>query len=199
MAARFVNDPRLVLYRREGQTLPSALIAGALVKWRWAPIGPLEEGVSEESDDEWLARLAYAARAAFGPNLHSDKTAMSKFATEFRLKPMSREMIEYYSHCRLVGAQMPVCPPLGVLRIKDLSGDVWRPIKARKWRVMRYNRKVDRANELALAADDESGVSLGDAIDGLEKLGDVTEKSHTTYPRDMLEDYVYGLEDFKGV
>jgi len=119
MAARFVHDPRLSLYRLPGMDIPTAKLAHALANWRmitgdYVP----RESESEDVSDQWLARLAYASRAHQGSKPISDKVFVSKFARQYRLKPMSLEGIERYWNARLFAFDLPPCPPLGDLRLR---------------------------------------------------------------------------------
>lgn len=118
MAARFVHDPRLSLYRMPGMDIPTAKLAHALANWR-VVIGDYvpRESESEEVSDQWLARLAYASRARNGTKLSSDKVLVSKFAKQWRLKPMSVEGIERYWNARLFAFDLPPCPPLESIRL----------------------------------------------------------------------------------
>jgi len=97
IAARFIANPALALYRRKGISLPVAKLAGALAKWQLIPdneklVEELENDLSftKELDDDWLARLAYAFRASRSPTSEvSDRILIHKFRPESRLKPLS--------------------------------------------------------------------------------------------------------------
>jgi len=122
VAAKFVSDPRLALYRRKGMDIPSVQLAGALAKWRMVP-GDYVHEESESSDlrDSWLERLAYAARACHGSVEVSDKVFIAKFFGEYRLKPMSMEGIERYWSAQVFATRLPPCPPIGLIKVRSLT------------------------------------------------------------------------------
>ncbi len=130
MAARFVNDPRMALYRLKGLSLPTAELAGALANWRMV-VGSYVPGEHESEDisDEWLSRLAYASRAHTGSVLVSDKVFVSKFKPEYRLKPMSIESLGLYWNARVLASRLPPCPPVGSLFVRNafplMGTSVW--------------------------------------------------------------------------
>jgi hypothetical protein len=120
LAARFVHDPRMALYRRKGMSLSSVKLAGALANWKLV-IGDYvaEEHESDELVDAWLARIAYATRAHQGCKPVSDKIFATKFKPEYRLKPMSVHGIELYWDARLYASRLPPCPPLCTLPLSS--------------------------------------------------------------------------------
>jgi len=124
MAARFVNDPRMALYRREGMDIPTAKLAGGLAKWRMIP-GDYVPRAGESSDvsDGWLARLALASRAHHGSSKVSDSVFVAKFKPEYRLKPMSMEALERYWNAQVFAFNLPHCPAVRPLRVRGLGGD----------------------------------------------------------------------------
>lgn len=122
MAARFVNDPKLSLYRVKGMDIPTTKLAGALANWRWV-VGdyvPMEhEHVA--LNDPWLERLAFAARAHQGSSTAvKDKVLISRFRPQYRLKPMSIEGIDLYWDAQVYATNLPPCPPLGHLQLKSI-------------------------------------------------------------------------------
>lgn len=118
MAARFVSDPRLGLYRRKGMFLPVAKIAGALAHWRLIS-GPYVEGPGESDNvtDSWLERLAYAVRASSGAYEVADKIVVCRFRPQYKLKPISDDGLKKYWSARWMATFLPPCPPLGCLRV----------------------------------------------------------------------------------
>lgn len=184
-AARFVNDPRLALYKANSVSVSTAQLAGALMNWKVVK----EQYVmlpsdTEVGDDAWLARLSMMSRAilgAEGDRPCSDRKALSilnqqqdtgvcfdkgtpeydyleklpekleKIAAkkrravlernlEHRLKPMSFETLAEYWAGRVISTTAVPCPPLAGLRVKDLSGDVYRPRHVRKFQSDRRSR-----------------------------------------------------------
>jgi len=113
----FIANPRMALYRRKGMDLPSADFAGALASWRFI-VGDYVPNSHEDFDlsDEWLARIAYAARAHHGSKEISDRVFMFHYRPQYRLKPLSKEGLELYWAARLVATKLSLCPPLNYLR-----------------------------------------------------------------------------------
>jgi hypothetical protein len=131
MAARFVADPRLALYRMKGMTVSSAKLAFALL--RPVMVGgdyvpqEFEIPVTEASDD-WLARMAYASRAINGASRTTDEVGVvvSRFAHDFRLSPMSAEGLVRYWRAQLFVTGAPACPPIGEVKFKNVPKGVFR-------------------------------------------------------------------------
>jgi len=124
MAARFINDPAMTLYRKSGMSIPSARFAQALCHFRYQ-IGdyiPFEDEITTENDD-WLARVAYAARAQNLPPV-DDNIMTVKFRPEYRLKPMSWERIELYWKAQLFSRGTPVCPPLPPIELPQKASGI---------------------------------------------------------------------------
>lgn len=116
LAAMFIHNPALALYRLKAVPIPVAKYYGALAKPRMVIGDYVPEGHEEESlDDPWLARLAYCNRAHTGPVQVSDGVFYSKFRRDFRLKPINPETVEKYRHVRWFHTKLPVCPPLNRL------------------------------------------------------------------------------------
>jgi len=122
IAARFVHDPRLALYRKKGVSLSAIKMAGAMANWRMIP-GPYvpREGESTDISDAWMSRFCYASRANHGAQLVEDKVVMAYFKPQNRLKPMSISRIYDYWNAQVFATQIPVCPPIGAIRVlKDI-------------------------------------------------------------------------------
>jgi hypothetical protein len=117
MAARFVNNPSMALYRRKGMDIPTTKLAGALVNWKMFPHTYVPNKHEIVASDDWLARLAYAARAHSGSKEVSDNIFISRFKPEYRLKPMSYDMLEKYWDAQVYAVQPPTCPPIGYIRL----------------------------------------------------------------------------------
>jgi hypothetical protein len=124
MAARFVADPRLALYRKTG--------GQALAKVKAVQLKPVFVNVptvlqKHEMVDEWTGRLAYYSRAKFGTE-HLQYDVMSSIARRFRkhdrLAPMSALGLVRNWYVQLALPGMPTCPPIAPvrLRVPPLSG-----------------------------------------------------------------------------
>jgi hypothetical protein len=117
MAARFVTDPRLALYKMTGMSIPTVKLAGALANWKLV-FGDYVPNESEsDTQDEWLARLAYASQAHQSSKPVSDQVMVSKFKPEYRLRPMSLSSIERYWYAQLFASKLPSCPPIGRIKL----------------------------------------------------------------------------------
>lgn len=129
IAAAFVNDPRLVLFRKHGNSVPLAELGNALMRWSWVK-GDYVPNAYEQFDeeDEWMGRLSYAHRASLSHKPESytgdDEVYVVKVAVKHRLKPMTDRTIAVYRNARMVGTMLPTCPPITPLRIPrmDLYG-----------------------------------------------------------------------------
>jgi hypothetical protein len=116
IAAMFVHNPALALYRLKGVDIPTAKYYGALAKPRMIPGIYVPEAHEEEDlNDHWLARLAYCARAHHGFVKVSDKVFYTKFKRDFRLRPMSLQKLIFYENIRWFQTKLPICPALNIL------------------------------------------------------------------------------------
>lgn len=123
MAARFVADPRLSLYRMTGMPLSFVDLASSVLNWRmvWGDYVQ-EESESSHLRDLWLERLAFAGRAVYGSRGEcSDGAVSRRFRPEHRLKPMSREGIMRHWTVQLFATHPPLCPPLLGIRAGGVS------------------------------------------------------------------------------
>lgn len=122
IAARFIADPRMALYRREGISIKTAELSGAIAKWRMVPGSyvPQEFEVTTSSD-EWLSRLAYATMAQEGSKEYSDEVFIKKFYNNVPLKPISLARLEDYWSAQMFTSLLPVCPPIGHI-MPELGG-----------------------------------------------------------------------------
>jgi hypothetical protein len=130
MAARFIAEPKLSLYRMEGMdSLHADKIVGALAHWRMVP-GPYVPRFEEAStSDDWMARLCYACRAATDPLKVGDKTFFSIVnrmvdRKEYRLKAIGLEKLILYWQAQVFATNLPVCPPIGYIQRKVLNTSV---------------------------------------------------------------------------
>lgn len=121
VAAMFIADPRLSIYRSNGMGLDSAYYAGALANWRMS-VGDYVEQEHESFDltDAWLERIAYAVRASHGDRPSNDKMFVSHFFPQYRLKPVSKEGLITYWHARWLAVGLPPCPPLWRIKVREL-------------------------------------------------------------------------------
>jgi hypothetical protein len=122
VAAMFIADPRLGLYRHDGVSIPTASYAGAVANWRLM-VGAYVQQEHESFDlsDSWLERIAYAVRAAKLERQTSDKVFVTKFFPQHRLKPMAVESLARYWVARWMAVGLPPCPPLGRIKVRDLE------------------------------------------------------------------------------
>lgn len=123
VAALFVADPSLALYRmRGGMSLFTKQFVQSTLKPRMIPgsyVPQAYEALITDSKDEWLARIAYATRAAWmDSEKYGDDLAVvvSKFRKQFRLKPMSSDGLELYWNAQFFTVGAPACPPIGRIR-----------------------------------------------------------------------------------
>jgi hypothetical protein len=119
MAARFINDPRMALYRRPGMNIPTTKLAGAIARWRMVVGDYVPTEAEVGTSDAWLERLAFAARAHQGASDVSDKVFVSHFRPQYRLKPMSIEGLNLYWTAQVFAVQPPPCPPLNWIRVSS--------------------------------------------------------------------------------
>jgi len=119
VAARFVADPSLSLYRTIGRRdNPFRKFLAATLKFRLDNNPrPLRDYETESGSDPWLERLAYANRAT-GRQDHDISVLARRLGRQFRLKPMSFEGLARYWSARLVAVPGPVCPPMGRIRLE---------------------------------------------------------------------------------
>jgi len=115
MAARFVADPSLSLYRRIGSVkavkLMMRTVVPRMVRGSYVPA----EG--EELSTRWEGPLQTLARVSAGPDrLMSDAVVMAReFRSEYRLKPMSLESILDYWHVQFFVPRLPDVPGYAAL------------------------------------------------------------------------------------
>jgi hypothetical protein len=134
MAARFVADPRLNLYRKVaekgGASLKTTMLLNDVVKWEMRP-GPrpievLDQGESrvEAGDDErWLERICLMGRAAYGSHPVSERIVQSKFRPNYRLNPMSLDSMLKYAVVHWVATHGPTCPALNFVPVSRSRTD----------------------------------------------------------------------------
>jgi hypothetical protein len=128
MAANFVANPKLALYRMSGNSLPVAKVGAAISSSR-VIIGDYVLGENEtEEGSEWLARLAMMYRASCAGNEQkvTDAVAMRQLGVDYRLKPMSVERMGDYQTARVVSVKtsnpLPLQPML-------MGGGSYFPVK----------------------------------------------------------------------
>jgi len=122
IAARFVADPRLVLYRKTG-SIQIAKVVAALVKC--VVVSGVYVPQEHEVLDEWTGRLAYYSRAKDGVHHQSDTDVVTSkmFRIHDRLKPMSVSGMVSNWYTQVFSTGAPTCPPLRDVRmnVPDLS------------------------------------------------------------------------------
>jgi hypothetical protein len=137
MAAAFVSDSKMQLYRRKGFSLETAQFAGALANFELVPTSGLGENPYENRlvgvTDEWLQRCAYISRALdLTQEKTSDKIFLLKCMKSYRFKPMSRDGLIRWWNAALIAYGVPSCPPMN-----DIRG-VMVPFKERGFRTRVY-------------------------------------------------------------
>lgn len=128
MASRFITNPRLQLYRREGFSIETAKFANSLAKFEVVPAHPEVEEVKareqlgrlEKISDDWLIRAAYISRAMqLKQEKVSDKVMLLRSGPIVtKLKPMSDRGLAKWWHVTTIAHGLPDCPPL-----QGLKGD----------------------------------------------------------------------------
>lgn len=130
LAARFVDDPKIALYRAKSLDIPTAKLAGAMARWTMVPrptrpmyVDWIPENSSETITEEWLARLAYACQAHHGTIPVSDKVFVSKLVRSSLIRPRRMSMVELekYREVLFFASHLPICPPLNYLKVGNLS------------------------------------------------------------------------------
>lgn len=122
MAAHFVSDPSLALFRKPGMKLPVAKVSGALARWEMVTGDYVpREFETQDVDDGWLARLAMAYRAEQNAPDVSDRVFLARLSRKFGLKPMSAEALIRYWNARLFAFLPTPCPPLRTLTVPEVE------------------------------------------------------------------------------
>jgi hypothetical protein len=120
LAAMFVADSSLALYRmKSGMSIKTCDYYGALANLKMVPGDyVLQEFETFDNDNEWLGRLAYAARLQQDRDTvgKQDEVFKRKFKVAHRLSPMSLEGLRRYWEVRFVSSLLPTCPPLSILK-----------------------------------------------------------------------------------
>lgn len=124
VAAMFIHNPKLALYRKLGFKLPLKLIEHAIPNTRlevFEKCSPMAGEVrGDEIDDSWVARLAYAYQAT-QEAVNLDETLMLyRMKPEYRLKPMAVENIWKYRNSYAVAYQTPPCLPVPPIKIPGM-------------------------------------------------------------------------------
>jgi hypothetical protein len=117
IAAAFVSDPRLALYRKTG-SMQIVKLAAACMNYKVVA----GDYVPQEFEliDEWLGRFAYASRAKDGVHQQSDADIMvaRRFRKHSRLSPMSAESLVRYWYAQVFSTGAPTCPPIGDVKME---------------------------------------------------------------------------------
>lgn len=125
MAAKFVSDERMQLYRRAGFSIQTAKFAGLLASFKTVPVsleGDKKEAAYDtrqvEITDDWLVRAAYTSRALqLNQNSTTDRVFLMKIGnSKQRLKPMSINGLKDWWHVVQIAYGVPTCPPLGSIK-----------------------------------------------------------------------------------
>jgi hypothetical protein len=127
VAAMFVNDSALTLFRTTGFSLESTLRSKAMlnplrVSGEYVPNSHEVIIYDDDFRDPWLERVAYATRAmraerqSRGLDLEC-LVRVVRLRRDFRLKPMSAEGLLRHWTDLLIAVRPPPCPPLLALRV----------------------------------------------------------------------------------
>jgi len=114
LAAAFVANPGLQLYRKDGGLSSKEVkaILSVVPPNRMVELGPrvIEEG--EALDDPWTGRVTSGVRWICGPSDNeSARVAYQRLGLDFRLKPMGITGFERWWRVESVGPRLPPCPP----------------------------------------------------------------------------------------
>lgn len=125
MAARFVKDPRMQLYRRKGFSIETAKFASSLANFKVVPLYQDKEDIALEDlsksaavADDWLIRAAYMSRAV---GLKQEKVSDDIFLLRIgkphqRLKPMTDRGFGKWWSIATIAHGVPACPPLCIIK-----------------------------------------------------------------------------------
>jgi len=134
LASMFVSNPSIALYRSLGKArLPCKMLKGALANWTMVP-GMVTRNSDElfPTEDEWLGRLAYAARAVEAGHLIPKKSELGcgaeappfmsiRHLQDYRLTPMTDYGLAKYRNVTFIAKKTPLCPPVCQLRDRPAS------------------------------------------------------------------------------
>jgi len=134
LASMFVSNPSIALYRSMGKArLPCKMLKGALANWAMVP-GMVTRNSDElfPTEDEWLGRLAYAARAVEAGHLIPKKSELGcgaeappfmsiRHLQDYRLTPMTDYGLAKYRNVTFIAKRTPLCPPVCQLRDRPSS------------------------------------------------------------------------------
>jgi hypothetical protein len=131
IAACYINDPSLQLYRRKGVDVPTLKYAQALVKFSMIPSVSdyvMNEFESEGTDaiDGWMNKICYASRIKEGAvRLEADKVFANTFLGRKSkrnawIKPASLETIRDFMKVRLFSFPTPPAPPFASFTQPDM-------------------------------------------------------------------------------
>jgi len=134
VAAHFVNDPSLCLFRRPGITHHSVRFVSSLMEWKMRPGAYVADWNETSETADWLGRICYAARASHPFQLpksqerdhqiacflgEADKVILIRLARKYRLKPLSDQGIEKYRFVQFFSSLLPPCPDLEEIHVPD--------------------------------------------------------------------------------
>jgi len=122
MAAKFISDPKLALYRRKSVPINLKPFVGFTSAWKMVPVELATEDELSMVDisDDWLVRAAFAHQAmGLGDPKRKvqDSVFYSKFSRNSRLRPMSLSGLDRWKNVIFFSSALPVCGPLAALRV----------------------------------------------------------------------------------
>jgi hypothetical protein len=122
MAERFVQNPKMALYRMEGNhiDLGSLDLLGSMAKWKMIPGSYVPNRHELIENDGWLNRIAFASQAAYGTS-HAIADALAirpqTFGSTWGVRPMSDNRLELFWEAQVYATgSLPDCPSVEPIR-----------------------------------------------------------------------------------
>lgn len=122
VAACYIDNPKLQLYRRKGMDIPTLKYAMSLLEYKMFPssmnyVKSETEVLADREGDKWLGKICYASRVKNGSvELESDCVFANNFLTSKnsrtgRLKPVNFSTLDTYHEVITVASFKVPCPP----------------------------------------------------------------------------------------
>jgi len=132
IAAMFVHNPKLALYKKTGFVLPLKKIQHAIPNIRleiFDKCSPQPGEVrGDDVSDDWVARLAYAYQVTQEAANVDQELLLYRYKPEFRLKPMNVDTIWKYQNAYPVAFGTPSCPPVDPIKFPGFitAAHIWQ-------------------------------------------------------------------------